>query len=149
VTKLVIDASVAIKWVVTESGSNHAVRLLKASPLAAPDLLMAECANILWKKAQRKELTSDEALMAARLLQRADIEIHPTRHLMEAATSIAIELDHPAYDCIYLSLALTNNWQFVTADERFLKKLRLSNSPIYTRAVLSMVEAIAHFFGPT
>ena len=44
----VIDASVAIKWVVEEPGTPEAL-LLRRHRLLAPDLLMAECANILWK----------------------------------------------------------------------------------------------------
>jgi predicted nucleic acid-binding protein len=149
VTKLVVDASVAMKWVVTEAGSEDAVRLLKAVPLAAPDLLITECANILWRKVQRQELMPDEALMAARLLERADIEILPTRHLLEAATRIAIDLEHPAYDCIYLSLAIANNWRFVTADERLLNRLSQMKSSTYAAVALSIADASAHFSGAT
>jgi predicted nucleic acid-binding protein len=149
VTKLVVDASVAVKWVVAEAGTQEAVRLLRAAPLVAPDLLIAECANILWKKVQRRELVSDEALMAARLLERADIEIFPTRHLLEAATKIAIDLGHPAYDCIYLGLAIANDWRFVTADERFLNKLGHMKSSRYAASTLSLTDANAHFFGAT
>jgi predicted nucleic acid-binding protein len=50
--RLVIDASVAVKWVVEEEGTAEALALLRASKLVAPELLVAECANILWKKAQ-------------------------------------------------------------------------------------------------
>lgn len=42
------------------------------------------------------------------------------RGLTEQATSLAIELDHPAYDCLYLALAHQRKWRFVTADERLL-----------------------------
>lgn len=42
----VIDASIAVKWVVEEAGTSEALRLL-AARLYAPDLLVAECANIL------------------------------------------------------------------------------------------------------
>jgi predicted nucleic acid-binding protein len=56
-------------------------------------------------------------------LQVAEIELLPTRSLLEAATRIAIELDHPAYDCIYLALAVQSDCRFVTADQRFLRKL--------------------------
>lgn len=48
-TRLVVDASVAVKWVVTEDGTAEAVSLLSI-PMSAPDLLIAECANILWKE---------------------------------------------------------------------------------------------------
>jgi predicted nucleic acid-binding protein len=90
----------------------------------APDLIVAACANILWKKVQMKELGNDEALIAARLLQSAETELVPTRVLMESATRLAIELDHPAYDCLYLALAVENGCRFVTADERLVHKIR-------------------------
>lgn len=122
--RYVIDASVAIKWVVEEDGSAQALDLLKAVPLSAPDLLISECANILWKKVKRGELTKTEADLAARLYQGADIELLPTRHLMRDATRLAIELDHPASDCIYLTLALVKDWTFVSADQSLKRKLR-------------------------
>ena len=143
--KLVVDASVAIKWVIAEGGSGDAVKLLKATTLAAPDLLVAECANILWKKVQRTELAASEAVLCARLLQRADIEIYPTRHLLEAATQLAIDLNHPAYDCLYLALANANGWQFVTADERLLRKIRSLGSSPYSAVVASLSDAAAQF----
>ena len=142
-SRVVIDASIAIKWVVEEDGTPEALRILGTRPLSSPDLLLAECANILWKKVRRAELTRDEAIMAARLLQRADMEILPTRALMETATRLAIELDHPAYDCVYLALALENGWPFVTADDRLRRKLTQSAGSRFDGVVLSMVDAAA------
>lgn len=121
--RFVVDASIAIKWVVEEEGTPAALKLRRGARLLAPDLLVPECANILWKKVQRKELSGDEALIAARLIQSAELELLPTRSLLGSATSLAIELEHPAYDCIYLALAAAINCQFVTADERLLRKL--------------------------
>ena len=121
---LVVDASVAIKWVVEEEGTDLALALRQKARLIAPDLIVAECATILWKKAQRKELSKDEALIAARLLQSAEMELVPARALMEFATRLAIQLDHPAYDCLYLALAVENGCRFVTADERLVNKIR-------------------------
>jgi predicted nucleic acid-binding protein len=123
VNTLVIDASIAVKWVVEEEGTPQALRLRQRMKLIAPELLAAECANILWKKVQRGELAKDEAVLAARLLQAAEIELVPTRVLLEPATRLAIELDHPAYDCIYLALAIERDCRFVTADQRLLRKL--------------------------
>jgi predicted nucleic acid-binding protein len=143
VTAFVIDASIAVKWVVSEDGTDLALLLLKSARLVAPDLLMPECANVLWKKAQRGELSTDEAVLAARVLQKADIEIYPTRQLLDEATRIAIDLNHPAYDCIYLSLAIANDWQFVSADERFIRKIREGEPRPYRHAILSLGEAVA------
>ncbi len=122
-TALVIDASVAIKWVVQEQGTAEALAVRRTSQLAAPDLLSAECANILWKKVARAELTPEQAIFAARLLQRADVELVPMRSLMAAATQLAIDLDHPAYDCMYLALAVERQTRLVTADERLLRRV--------------------------
>ena len=120
-TTWVIDASVAIKWVVDESGTEQAL-LLRRHRLVAPDLLVPECANILWKKVRRGELSDAEAILAARLLQRAEIELEPTRGLLESAMKLAIALDHPAYDCIYLALAEALSCAMVTADERLYRR---------------------------
>jgi predicted nucleic acid-binding protein len=76
--RFVIDASIAVKWVVEEPGTASALSLLNQGRLLAPELLVAECANILWKKVRRGELSKDEAVLAARLLQGAEIELLPT-----------------------------------------------------------------------
>lgn len=141
--RFVIDASVAIKWVVEESDSSLAVAVLENCLLSAPDLLIAECANILWKKARRGDLTTDEAIAASRLLQQANIEILPTRHLMNGATALAIQLDHAAYDCIYLMLAIENNWSMITADHRLRAKVAESTDARLIGRALSMQQGVA------
>jgi predicted nucleic acid-binding protein len=121
-TDLVIDASVAIKWVIAEAGTAEALAL-RRHRLFAPDLLVAECANVLWKKVCRNELSAEEARFAARLLERVDVELVSTRHLLVSATALAVALGHPAYDCIYLVLAESLSCDFVTADRRLRSKI--------------------------
>ncbi len=140
---LIVDASVAIKWVVEESGTREALMLLKRARLSAPDLLLAECANALWKKVRNNEFTREEALLAARLLETSDVELLPMRSLLESAMRIAIELDHPAYDCVYLALALANGCSFVTADERFVRKVRQNGGARFSRFVIPLADAAA------
>ena len=62
-TCLVVDASVVIKWHVTEVHSPAALRLLRddAPALHAPDLVFPEVGNILWKKVRRGDLTEEQA----------------------------------------------------------------------------------------
>jgi len=142
VNTLVIDASIAVKWVVEEDGTPEALALRQRARLIAPELLVAECANILWKKVRRNELSQEEALLAARLLQGAEIELLPTRSLLEPATRISIEIDHPAYDCIYLALAVEHKCQFVTADEGFLRKLHRSHQRTLRSKAILLSEAV-------
>ena len=139
---LVIDASIAVKWVVEEDGTPEALALRQKARLIAPELLVAECANILWKKVQRGELLKEEALLAARLLQGAEIELLPTRFLFEAATRMSIEIDHPAYDCLYLALAVEKKCQLVTADERLLRKLHQGRQHTLRGRAILLVEAV-------
>lgn len=48
---LVIDSSVAVKWYVLEEGHQHAARLfLGGHILLAPDILLAETANVFRRK---------------------------------------------------------------------------------------------------
>jgi predicted nucleic acid-binding protein len=136
---LVIDASIAIKWVVEEDGTDLALALRQKARLMAPDLVVAECANILWKKVQRKELSNDEALM----LQSAEIELVPSRALMESATRLAIELDHPAYDCLSLALAVENGCRFVTADERLVNKIRRDKKSPFHDRIVGLAESLS------
>jgi predicted nucleic acid-binding protein len=141
VKTLVIDASIAVKWVVEEQGTPEALAVRQRAKLIAPELLVAECTNILWKKVQRGELLKEEALLAARLLQGAEIELLPTRSSLEAATRLAIELGHPAYDCLYLALAIEHDCRFVTADERFLRKLGQVRRRALRGKAMSLAEA--------
>ncbi len=55
--KLVVDASVAAKWLLTEALSPKAVGLVQPdNELVVPDLFWAEVGNILWKKVRAGEL---------------------------------------------------------------------------------------------
>jgi predicted nucleic acid-binding protein len=135
---LIVDASVAIKWVVEEQGSAAAVALRSRARLAAPELLVPECANILWKKVQRGELTSDEAALAARLLERSGVRLIPMAGLLEPITRLALELSHPAYDCAYLAVAIREGARLVTADSRLLRLLAERGSPDLSGACVAL-----------
>ena len=126
---LVVDASVVVKWFLDEPGSKQA-RSLAGQPLAAPSLLLTECANIFWRKVRTQELTGDEALDNMRLLGEAPISIQPqSLDLDLAALELAVALGHPVYDCLYLALTMRMNARLVTADRRFQRVIE-SNSAL-------------------
>jgi len=119
---LVVDASVAIKWVVPEILSEHADRVLAGDhDLAAPDLLATEAANALWKKILRKEMSSRDAHEALDLLLHGGLTWHPTHALLPRALDLARLSRHPVYDCVYLALAEQLGATLVTADAFLLK----------------------------
>jgi predicted nucleic acid-binding protein len=125
---VVVDASVAIKWVYSEDLSQQALSIRKRFHLVAPDLIVAEWSNILWKKVRRGEFGEEEAVLAAASLRHAGIELVPSMALSPGALQLAIELDHPAYDCFYLELCRTRGIPMVTADNRFARKIAAANS---------------------
>jgi predicted nucleic acid-binding protein len=115
---IIVDASVALKWVMPEEDSS-AARTLQQSELAAPDLWIIEVANALWRRVVQKELSQKEAASRLAWLRRAPVRPIPASDLIEDAFRIATELKHPVYDCIYLAGALREEAKVVTADVRF------------------------------
>jgi predicted nucleic acid-binding protein len=62
VTQFVVDANVAIKWVLLEIYTDSALRLLNDDhTLLVPDFFFPEIGNILWKRVRRGEMTLQEA----------------------------------------------------------------------------------------
>jgi predicted nucleic acid-binding protein len=76
-------------------------------------------------------------------MSRADIDLLPMRSLLEAATRIAVALDHPVYDCVYLAAAEAEGISMVTADERLLRKVRQDPSGRFAVCAVSLAEAVA------
>jgi predicted nucleic acid-binding protein len=117
---IIVDASVALKWVVKEAGSSEA-RELMTETLAAPELLYVECANALWAMARRKQFSAAEAAAAFAAIEGAPIRSISTRAHANIAQIIAFDLDQPVYDCLYLAAALAEHATFVTADAAFYR----------------------------
>ena len=120
-TRYVVDASVAVKWLVKEPLSDRAARLLAPGiSLLAPDLLFVEAANALWAMRQRGDIGDAEFDEAVETLKTAPI-LAPRRlaHLLPAASRLAADLGHPVCDCFYLALAISEQAPLVTADSRF------------------------------
>lgn len=119
-TKLVIDVSVAVKWFIPEIHSEAAVRLLDSKfMISAPDLIVSEIGNTLWKKVRRQEITPEEASEILNTFPNAGVEIYACGPLLASALELAIALDRTVYDCLYLALAVAQNCALITADQRF------------------------------
>lgn len=119
---MIVDASVAVKWLIAEDGSDAADALLLADGLGAPDLLFAEVANVLWKGWRRGDFT--RLPDGLETLAECFVLVTPGANLVLAAADLAVQLNHPAYDCFYLAMAIAEDQQLVTADRRFLAACR-------------------------
>ncbi len=120
---VVVDANVALKWVVTEEGSEAAAELA-SQELIAPAILLGECANALWAKVRRRELSAGEALERLAALQTVPVELVSLDSFAGEALGLALQLEHPVYDCLYLALALQRDLLLITADGRFTDVVR-------------------------
>ena len=118
---VVVDASVAAKWLIAEPDSEIAAMLLDGSfDLQAPRLLASEIGNLLWRKAVNGSIDDHEAARLAAALLDMPLQWRDDERTCVEAVRIAVELGHPAYDCMYLALASLIGTQVVTADKRFV-----------------------------
>jgi len=122
--KLVIDASVAIKWYVQEELRPAARQLvLDEHELHTVDLLGIELANIAWKKTIRGEIGQQQANLFVDDRYRYFMHIHRGDDHLRPALRLAFDLRHPVYDCVYLACAVGIGATLVTADRRLLTAL--------------------------
>lgn len=121
---MIVDASVAFKWLVTEDGSSEAIALLAEDNIQAPSWLVMEVGNALWKRIARGEMNDPEGAIEQIARLPDMVFLVDGKSLASDALRIACELKHPLYDCLYLALAENQDDILVTADQRFLAKAR-------------------------
>lgn len=122
---IVVDASVALKWLLPEPDSVDAEGVASGNHvLIAPTLVIAESCNAVWKRLRTGEVAADHAqLVVARLPMFFDALVADA-NLAPMAMTIARALDHPVYDCFYLALAEKEAAALVTADRRLVERVR-------------------------
>jgi predicted nucleic acid-binding protein len=126
VIHLVVDASVAVKWVLPERGeahTNEAISLLRALgsggiELTEPPHWLAEVAAVVVR------LRPEAARPAIALLEALEIPVLGDRQTYELACDIAGELKHHLFDALYHAVALRSGAELVTADEQYARKGR-------------------------
>src|SRR5437879_12181037 len=103
----VIDASVVVKWFIPELHSDKAMKLLadfrnKTLDLTAPDLVVSEVANTLWKRSTlRKEISEVDAAECYADFLAIGLQFHPTPSLVGSALELATQERNSVYDMLY------------------------------------------------
>ena len=124
-SRVVVDASVAIKWFVPEICADAARRLLREGiTLLAPDLIWAEAANALWRKWRDKELSAKAVQGILTDFRRYPLRIYSGESLYDVAWPVAQGSGRTFYDSLYLALALSDGCLLVTADLRFYNAVK-------------------------
>jgi predicted nucleic acid-binding protein len=129
--KYVLDASVALKWVLPEADSPKALRLRDEykngiHQLLAPDIFPVEIANALATAERQRRIKTGESALFLHDIVRAAPALYPTIPLRPRAMALAIVTRRAVFDCIYLALAEAEGCELVTADDQFVRSLRTS-----------------------
>ena len=120
---MIVDASVAFKWLVEESDSEEAISWISADvSLAAPTLVLAEVGNALTKRIRRGELSADGASERFARLPNL-LSLLDDAPFMARAFDLSIMLRHAFYDCLYLAAAEALDDRLLTANTVFADKL--------------------------
>ena len=115
----VVDASLAVKWLVSEIHSDKAFALARSwvsdeIQLAAPYLMPVEVSNALHRRVARNELTVGIAARLMETLMASGIEFWETAYIHSKAIEMASRFRQNAtYDAHYLALAETLNCELV------------------------------------
>ena len=131
----VIDASVAVKWVIDETDSEFA-RELADTLMHAPAILPVECAHALAQKVARGELNADGAVRRLRLIEQAPVDFVYDEMLALPALQLALELNLTVDACMYLALAVRMDVPLVTADPSIAQIIRAN--PKYADLVVTL-----------
>jgi len=116
-----------VKWVIPAPGiepdADRAANLLSAIRAGVIEMIqpphwLAEVAAVV------SRLRPETALHAIDLLDALDVAVAADGHIYKRASRIAIATGQHLFDTLYHAVALERDAQLVTADERYLRKVR-------------------------
>jgi len=127
--KYVLDASVALKWVLTEPDSAKALSVRddfrkQVHELLAPDVFPVEVAHALTRAERRGLIKPPQATRLLADILSTPMPLHPYQTLLPRAVAISSAMRCGVYDCLYLALAEREGCAFITADDKLVKHLR-------------------------
>ena len=126
---VVVDASLALKWVVEEEDTKQATALRAewyeaGEVLVAPPIFRPEVTNVLHRKARRGEMNLGEAREAAKYLVDL-VAIAEPMGLYGRALDLAATFRLGAvYDSLYVALAELEGCEMWTADRRLVNAVQ-------------------------
>lgn len=130
--KIILDASVVIKWFTKEQDSDKAIVYLKSFydnkiTILVPSLIFYELGNILIKKKSSKNKTAEVKKKLQDIqLEIKDMGLEWFGKIYENSLDYSISF----YDAAYITLMQKYNCEFVTADKKLYKKVKKKFSNI-------------------
>lgn len=124
---MIVDANVAVKWVLNHPDSEKARSLPRQYPMLAPSILMMEAAHVLTREKRDRRMKPDQVRAGYQLIVSA-LRFVDVAELASDALELSLALHANVYDCAYLALAMREDDVMVTADARFAAAVRGSAS---------------------
>lgn len=124
---IVVDASVAVKWLWPEPGDSEAANYLeKGLRLYAPASIRVEVAGAALRRYRENKMDENEARSACglweRIIRNEGIRLIPVDGLFDAAVAYAFLTRHSLADCLYLAAAQEQDMKLITADEKLYSR---------------------------
>lgn len=122
----VVDASVALKWVIDEVDSDKARQLRDefrngTCSAFAPDFFAVECGHAIFRAERKRLITPGQSsLLLADLLLDCPL-LRESLPLVARAAAIVSVVPVGFYDAVYLALAEQEGCELITADAKLAK----------------------------
>jgi predicted nucleic acid-binding protein len=127
--KYVLDANVALKWVLPEPDSAKARQLRDefekaVHELLAPDVFEVEVAHALTRAERQRKIAVGNAAVLWSDVMSTPPSLEPSGPLLPRGIGISSKYRQGVYDCLYVALAEQENCKLVTADDKLVQKLQ-------------------------
>ena len=121
--RLVLDASAALEVVLKRSRAGDFIRAIQdADTVMAPELLVPEVVNAIWKYHQFYRLDLNTCNQALELAIELADDLVSCKDLWREAFLLARKNRRPAYDMFYIALARREDAAILTMDKALRKE---------------------------
>lgn len=126
--KYILDASVALKWVLVESDSPNAIRLRNEAlaglhEFIAPNVFPLEIAHSLTRAERKGLLKPGQGRALFGDILTIPIELQPSLPLLVRAMNLSSATLCGVYDGLYIALSEQTGCELITADQKLAQKL--------------------------
>lgn len=126
---MIIDASILASFLIKDEFYDLSEKFLRehAGELKAPDIIIAEVANVIWKHivvVRRIPSNLVDDLIDLFYVLVTTIETYDSLPLLKDAFKISIDVKISIYDALYIALSLNSRDKFATFDRTLFESVR-------------------------
>jgi len=129
---ITLDVSAAIEFIMGRKKQNFIKsRLENADWIITPTLYIYEASNVMWKYKSIKKYKKEILMKKMRYLLELIDQFVESKDIYEEAISMSFNIDHPAYDSMYLVTCRRRNATLLTLDSRLIKTANKIDIPVF------------------